>query len=53
MGVIRPPLSGFINFSKTPTCEFVEFYEGFTFRAIKDINSGEELTVDYPLYKPE
>jgi SET domain-containing protein len=53
MDVIRPPLGGFINFSKTPTCEFVEFDGGFTFRTIKDINLGEELTADYPLCKPE
>ncbi|NBW29039.1 SET domain-containing protein-lysine N-methyltransferase, partial [bacterium] len=25
----------------------------FTFKTIKDIKLGEELTADYPLYKPE
>jgi len=52
-GYIRTPLGGFINFSKIPNCEFIEFDGGFTFRTIKDIKSGEELTADYPLYKPE
>jgi len=52
-GYIRTPLGGFINYSKNPNTEFIEFDGGFKFRTIKDIQPGEELVADYPLYKPE
>lgn len=51
----RTPLGGFYNHSNKPNCikghrrsVFKEWYELIT---IEDIKAGEELTVDYSLYK--
>lgn len=52
---IRTPLGGFYNHSEEPNCiklsrknVFKEWYELVTLR---DIEEGEELTVEYTLYK--
>ena len=52
---IRTPLGGFINHSDTPNCEKVRCHDDSTLNyynlyTIKDIKSGEELTVAYTIY---
>jgi SET domain-containing protein len=62
--IIRTPLGGFINHSDNPNCEKVELHftnvdnhkMPFDFKkwnliALRDIRSGEELTVKYGWYK--
>ena len=51
-GYIRTPLGGFINHSDEPNCEKVIHEEVgvMWLKAIRDIDSGEELTVKYTLY---
>ena len=46
-GYIRTPLGGFFNHSVSPNCEAV--YDGDFIRlsTIKNINLGDEITVDY------
>ena len=46
-GYIRTPLGGFFNHSKKPNCKAV--YEGDFIKIItlKNINLGDEITVDY------
>ena len=46
-GYIRTPLGGFFNHSKNPNCEAV--YDGDFIKIItlKNINLGDEITVDY------
>ena len=46
-GYIRTPLGGFFNHSKKPNCEAV--YDGDFIKIItlSNINSGDEITVDY------
>ena len=46
-GYIRTPLGGFFNHSKTPNCEAV--YDGDFIKIItlSNINSDDEITVDY------
>jgi len=46
-GYIRTPLGGFFNHSKKPNCEAV--YDGDFIKIITltNINSGDEITVDY------
>ena len=46
-GYIRTPLGGFFNHSVTPNCEAV--YDGHFIKllTIKNINLGDEITVDY------
>ena len=46
-GYIRTPLGGFFNHSKKPNCKAVydgDFIKIFT---LKNINCGDEITVDY------
>ena len=52
---IRTPLGGFINHSDTPNCHKVPSHEDsfltyYNLRTIKDVESGEELTVSYTIY---
>jgi len=51
-GYVRTPLGGFINHSDEPNCEKVIHEEVgvMWLKAIRDIDSGEELTVKYTLY---
>lgn len=49
---IRTPLGGFINHSEEPNCELYECGEYLKMKTIKNINPGEELTLDYTFYKP-
>ncbi|MDC3013339.1 SET domain-containing protein [Candidatus Marinimicrobia bacterium] len=46
-GYIRTPLGGFFNHSKKPNCKAV--YDGDFIKIItlSNINSGDEITVDY------
>ena len=46
-GYIRTPLGGFFNHSKKPNCEAI--YDGDFIKIItlKNINCGDEITVDY------
>ena len=48
---IRTPIGGFFNHSEDPNCE--AYIEGrfILLRAIKKIKKGDELTVQYWLYK--
>jgi len=52
-GWIRTPLGGFYNHSETPNCRTTLSACGqFLFlMAIRDVESGEELTVKYTLYE--
>jgi SET domain-containing protein len=60
-GLIRTPLGGFYNHSDEPNCEKIEhnFDDGmniccvcyYTLVPIKNIEIGEELTVNYTLYE--
>ena len=52
---IRTPLGGFINHSDTPNCYKVQSHEDsvltyYNLWTIKEVESGEELTVKYTLY---
>ena len=55
--VIRSPLGGFINHSDSPNCErYWEFDQDFETNwsrlvAVKDIKKGEEITLEYSMYK--
>ena len=54
---IRTPLGGFINYSEDPNCEVVkeELETGHLIMqlyTIKEIKTGEELTLKYNLYDP-
>lgn len=46
-GYIRTPLGGFFNHSKNPNCEAVYKRDFIKIRTLTDINSGEEITVNY------
>ena len=53
-GVYRTPLGGFINHSDTPNCVKEDVSTSrYIFLSVgdRDIESGEELTVKYTLYK--
>ncbi len=52
-GYWRTPLGGFINHSDKPNCDKFEnqFTGNLCLTADKEINTGEELTVQYTLYK--
>ena len=52
-GYWRTPLGGFINHSDDPNCVKKEnrFTGNLFLETIKDIDGGEELTVQYTLYK--
>ena len=47
---IRTPLGGFFNHSEEPNCEAYIEGDFIKLKTIKDISSGEELTVKYWLY---
>ena len=52
---IRTPLGGFINHSDKPNCELIEEDGDYHYKKLKTIvkiESGEELTTKYTLYKP-
>ena len=46
-GYIRTPLGGFFNHSKKPNCEAVYDGDFIKIISLKNINSGDEITVDY------
>ena len=51
---IRTPLGGFVNHSENANCELIEDDEDVTYkriRTIRKIVAGEELTLEYSLYK--
>ena len=50
--LVRTPLGGFINHSETPNCRLIDCAElgQKQLETIRDIQSGEELTVKYKLY---
>ena len=48
--VIRTPLGGFYNHSKTPNTETYDQGRHIKLRAIRDIKGGEEITSRYRLY---
>jgi hypothetical protein len=49
--LIRTPLGGFINHSDYPNCELVKTNDKYYLKTIRDIMAGEELTLEYTLYK--
>ena len=54
-GYIRTPLGGFVNHSDTPNCFKVKCHDDsalnyFNLYTTKDIEEGEELTLNYTLY---
>ena len=51
--LIRTPVGAFVNHdTKKANCEIYECEEYIKMRTIKDIRPGEELTLNYTLYKP-
>ena len=46
-GYIRTPLGGFFNHSVTPNCEALYDGDFIKLSTIKNINLGDEITVDY------
>jgi SET domain-containing protein len=46
-GYIRTPLGGFFNHSKNPNCEALYDGDFIKLSTIKNINLGDEITVDY------
>ena len=46
-GYSRTPLGAFINHSDTPNCEMYEIKNTWYMRTRKNIEIGDELTVDY------
>jgi len=50
-GWIRTPLGGFVNHSDEPTCRTILKKEEVYLETLKDIQSGEELTLKYTWYK--
>ena len=46
-GYIRTPLGGFFNHSKKPNCEAIYDKEFIKIKTLININSGDEITVDY------
>ncbi|SVA19389.1 uncharacterized protein METZ01_LOCUS72243 [marine metagenome] len=46
-------MGGFINHSDNPNCEKLEHEEVgvMWLKAIRDIKAGEELTIEYTLYR--
>jgi hypothetical protein len=51
-GYLRTPLGGFYNHSESPNCRKIELHGIYNLWTLKDIKTGEELTVDYTFYKP-
>jgi SET domain-containing protein len=53
-GFIRTPFGGFINHSFTPNCRLYEIEDTLHIKTIKQIDEGEELSIDYrPWYSDE
>lgn len=50
-GFIRTPLGGFINHSEAPNLETIFINEDRFVKTIRSISKGEELTLNYTLYK--
>lgn len=51
-GLIRTPIGGFLNHADEPNCELQKVHdwddiEIYNLYIIKDINKGEELTINY------
>ena len=46
-GYIRTPLGGFFNHSKKPNCEAIYDGDFIKLKTLININSGDEITVDY------
>ena len=44
---IRTPLGGFFNHSKKPNCEAIYDGDFIKIKTLININSGDEITVDY------
>jgi SET domain-containing protein len=51
-GMIRTPLGGFFNHSETPNCKLIVGDGERKLVTIKEIYSGEEITVRYLSYDP-
>ena len=51
--LMRTPVGAFINHTaENANCEIYECGEYLRMRTIKDIKAGDELTLNYTLYKP-
>jgi len=50
-GYIRLPLGGFFNHSEDPNCECYKDGDFLKLKTIKEISSGDEITVKYWLYE--
>tara|TARA_R110002020_G_scaffold310302_1_gene526091 strand:- start:195 stop:527 length:333 start_codon:yes stop_codon:yes gene_type:complete len=51
--LIRTPVGAFVNHAgEDANCEIYECGEYIKMRTIKDLRAGEELTLNYTLYKP-
>ena len=48
----RTPLGGFINHSEEPNAKIVEVQRVRYLYFLRDIESGEEITVKYSMYDP-
>lgn len=46
-GFIRTPFGGFINHSFSPNCELYEDGDTLHIKTVKEIEVGQELTIDY------
>ena len=51
-GYIRTALGGFVNHSLEPNCKLREVGNEMYLHTLKEIKSGEELTLTYKLYDP-
>lgn len=49
--MIRTPIGGWINHSKGPNCIFREVGRTWWLDTYREVQEGEELTVDYSLYR--
>ena len=49
--LVRTPLGGFINHSEDPNCQLIRRERISYLKTIKEIKSGEELTLKYETYE--